>query len=393
MQKLLLKVFVKDYENTADPQVREAYGKLAGTVGIVSNTVVSVLKIAVGMIFSSISIMADGLNNLADASSSLITLIGFRMASKPADEDHPYGHARIEYITGLIVSFLIIMLGVETLKSSWAKIMEPEPLQFSMVAVGVLLMSIAVKLWQASFNMKMGNAIDSATLKATGADSRNDVISTTAVLISLLIGKFTGLQLDGYMGVLVALFIIWSGICLIKETSDPLLGLAPDPTLVKQIEERVVSHEGILGIHDLVVHDYGPGRVFASVHAEVDANGNLMESHDLIDNIEKEISSALKIELVVHMDPVDTQDPLTQIVKQQLTEVIGDIDDILNVHDVRVVPGYTHHNILFDIVVAAGAEKTDSQLKTMVMTRMKEYDPKYNTVIEIDRNYTGECHK
>ncbi|MBQ8589629.1 MAG: cation transporter [Firmicutes bacterium] len=393
MQKLLLKVFVKDYENTADPQVREAYGKLAGTVGIVSNTVVSVLKIAVGMIFSSISIMADGLNNLADASSSLITLIGFRMASKPADEDHPYGHARIEYITGLIVSFLIIMLGVETLKSSWAKIMEPEPLQFSMVAVGVLLMSIAVKLWQASFNMKMGNAIDSATLKATGADSRNDVISTTAVLISLLIGKFTGLQLDGYMGVLVALFIIWSGICLIKETSDPLLGLAPDPTLVKQIEERVVSHEGILGIHDLVVHDYGPGRVFASVHAEVDANGNLMESHDLIDNIEKEISSALKIELVVHMDPVDTQDPLTQIVKQQLTEVISDIDDILNVHDVRVVPGYTHHNILFDIVVAAGAEKTDSQLKTMVMTRMKEYDPKYNTVIEIDRNYTGECHK
>ncbi|MBR6501162.1 MAG: cation transporter, partial [Firmicutes bacterium] len=230
MQNILLKTFVKDYENTADPQVREAYGKLAGTVGIVSNTIVSALKIAVGLIFSSISIMADGLNNLADASSSLITLIGFRMASKPADEDHPYGHARIEYITGLIVSFLIIMLGVETLKSSADKIMNPEPLQFSMVAVAVLIVSIVVKLWQARFNMKMGEAIDSATLKATGADSRNDVISTTAVLISLLIGKFSGLQLDGYMGVLVALFIIWSGICLIKETSDPLLGLAPDPT-------------------------------------------------------------------------------------------------------------------------------------------------------------------
>lgn len=393
MHTLLLKLFVKDHENTADPQVREAYGKLAGTVGIISNTIVSVLKIAVGLIFSSISIMADGLNNLADASSSLITLIGFRMASKPADEDHPYGHARIEYITGLIVSFLIIMLGVETLKSSVGKIAEPEPLQFSMISVGILLASIVVKLWQASFNMKMGEAIDSATLKATGADSRNDVISTTAVLISLLIGKFTGVQLDGWMGLLVAMFIIWSGISLIKETSDPLLGLAPDPTLVKQIEERVIAHDGILGIHDLVVHDYGPGRVFASVHAEVDAHGNLMESHDLIDNIEKEISTALKIELVVHMDPVDTTDPLTQIVKQQLSEVIRDIDDILNVHDVRVVPGYTHHNILFDIVVAAGAEKTDSQLRTMVTARMKEFDPKYNLVIEIDRNYTGECHK
>ena len=392
MQNILLKTFVKDYENTTDPQVREAYGKLAGTVGIVSNTIVSALKIAVGLIFSSISIMADGLNNLADASSSLITLIGFRMASKPADEDHPYGHARIEYITGLIVSFLIIMLGVETLKSSADKIMNPEPLQFSMVAVAVLIVSIVVKLWQARFNMKMGEAIDSATLKATGADSRNDVISTTAVLISLLIGKFSGLQLDGYMGVLVALFIIWSGICLIKETSDPLLGLAPDPTLVKQLQERVMAYDGILGIHDLVVHDYGPGRIFASVHAEVDAHGNVMESHDLIDNIEKEVGKALKMELVIHMDPVDNKDPLTRIVKAQLVDVVADIDDIVGVHDVRVVPGYTHHNLLFDIVVAAGTTQTDSQLRNLVCGKMKQLDPKYNCVIEVDHNYAGDCH-
>jgi cation diffusion facilitator family transporter len=392
MQNILLKTFVKDYENTADPQVREAYGKLAGTVGIFSNTIVSALKIAVGLIFSSISIMADGLNNLADASSSLITLIGFRMASKPADEDHPYGHARIEYITGLIVSFLIIMLGVETLKSSADKIMNPEPLQFSMVAVAVLIVSIVVKLWQARFNMKMGEAIDSATLKATGADSRNDVISTTAVLISLLIGKFSGLQLDGYMGVLVALFIIWSGICLIKETSDPLLGLAPDPTLVKQLQERVMAYDGILGIHDLVVHDYGPGRIFASVHAEVDAHGNVMESHDLIDNIEKEVGKALKMELVIHMDPVDNKDPLTRIVKAQLVDVVADIDDIVGVHDVRVVPGYTHHNLLFDIVVAAGAKQTDSELRNLVNSKMKQLDSKYNCVIEVDHNYAGDCH-
>ena len=389
MQKLLVKCFIKNYQETGDPQVREAYGKLAGIVGIVSNAVICVMKIAVGLIFSSISILADGINNLADASSSLITLIGFRMAAKPADEDHPYGHARIEYITGLIVSFLIIMLGGQLLKSSAEKILHPDPLQFSILAVAVLVVSILIKLWQASFNMKMGEAIDSATLKATGADSRNDVISTSAVLASLLIGKATGYQLDGFMGVLVALFIVWSGISLIKETSDPLLGLAPDPAMVGQIEKRIMSHEGILGIHDLVVHDYGPGRVFASVHVEVDANENMMKSHDLVDNIEKDISQELHIHLVAHMDPVDTQDPLTQTVKQQLAEVIAGMTDIISAHDLRVVSGYTHHNLVFDIVVAPGCQKSDSQLKTMVTERLREYDPKYNTVIEVDRNYAG----
>lgn len=389
MQNFLVKKFIKDYDKTEDPQVREAYGKLAGVVGIVSNTAVSAMKIAVGLVFSSISILADGINNLTDASSSLITLIGFRMAAKPADEDHPYGHARIEYITGLIVSFLIIMLGGQMLKASVEKILHPDALQFSLLAVGVLVASILIKLWQARFNMKMGEAIDSATLKATGADSRNDVISTTAVLISLFIGKLTGYQLDGFMGVLVALFIVWSGISLIKETSDPLLGLAPDPTLVGEIQSRIMGHEGILGLHDLVVHDYGPGRVFASVHVEVDANENLMKSHDMVDNIEKEISSQLRIHLVAHMDPVDTKDPLTQTVKQQLKEIVEEIPEILSTHDLRVVSGYTHHNLVFDIVISPGCEKSDGQLKAMIAGRLKEYDPKYNAVIEVDRNYAG----
>jgi len=389
MHNFLVKRFIKDYEKTEEPQVREAYGKLAGIVGIVSNAVISAMKIAVGLLFSSIAILADGINNLTDASSSLITLIGFRMAAKPADEDHPYGHARIEYITGLIVSFLIIMLGGQMVKSSVEKIMHPEPLQFSLLAVGVLIASILIKLWQARFNMKMGEAIDSATLKATGADSRNDVISTAAVLVSLLIGKATGYQLDGFMGVLVALFIIWSGISLIKETSDPLLGLAPDPALVGEIEARIMSHEGILGIHDLVVHDYGPGRVFASVHIEVDANENVMKSHDLVDNIEKDISTELRIHLVAHMDPVDTKDPLTQTVKQQVAEIIETIPEILSAHDLRVVSGYTHHNLVFDIVVAPGCKTSDSQLKEIIERRLKEYDPKYNAVIEVDRNYAG----
>lgn len=389
MQNFLVKKFIKDYDKTEDPQVREAYGKLAGVVGIVSNTAVSAMKIAVGLVFSSISILADGINNLTDASSSLITLIGFRMAAKPADEDHPYGHARIEYITGLIVSFLIIMLGGQMLKASVEKILHPDALQFSLLAVGVLVVSILMKLWQARFNMKMGEAIDSATLKATGADSRNDVISTAAVLISLFIGKLTGYQLDGFMGVLVALFIVWSGISLIKETSDPLLGLAPDPTLVGEIQSRIMGHEGILGLHDLVVHDYGPGRVFASVHVEVDANENLMKSHDMVDNIEKEISSQLRIHLVAHMDPVDTKDPLTQTVKQQLKEIVEEIPEILSTHDLRVVSGYTHHNLVFDIVISPGCEKSDGQLKAMIAGRLKEYDPKYNAVIEVDRNYAG----
>lgn len=392
MQQFLLKTFVKNYEQTGDPQVREAYGKLAGIVGIVTNALICVLKIAVGLIFHSIAILADGINNLADASSSLITLIGFRMAAKPADEDHPYGHARIEYITGLIVSILIIILGLQLLSSSVQKTLHPEPLQFSLVAVAVLVFSILMKLWQARFNMKMGNAIDSSTLKATGADSRNDVISTSAVLLSLLVGKASGLQLDGPMGILVALFILWSGISLIKETSDPLLGLAPDSSLVESIQSRIIGQEGVLGIHDLVVHDYGPGRVFASVHVEVDVNKNILQSHDMVDNIEKNISKELHIHLVVHMDPVDTHDPLTQRVKQQLADILTDMPEVLGSHDLRVVTGYTHHNLIFDIVVAPSCKTGDSQLKENITQRLKELDPMYNTVIEVDRNYTGDVH-
>lgn len=390
MQKFLVRRFIRDYERTEEPQVREAYGKLAGAVGIVTNGLICAMKIAVGLLFGSISILADGINNLADASSSLITLVGFRMAAKPADEDHPYGHARIEYITGLIVSILIIVLGLQLLASSAEKTLHPEPLQFSLLSVAVLVISIATKLWQAGFNRKMGEAIDSAALKATGADSRNDVIATSAVLLSLLVGKAFGIQLDGPMGILVALFILWSGISLIKETSDPLLGLAPDAFLVESIQKRIMEHEGVLGIHDLVVHDYGPGRIFASVHVEVDANGNLMQSHDMIDNIEKSISEGLRLHLVVHMDPVDTQDPLTQKVKQQLNQVIAETPEILSAHDLRVVSGCTHHNLIFDIVAASGCQLSDGQLKAMVTAKLQEMDPMYNTVIEVDRNYAGD---
>lgn len=388
MRTLLIKTFVKDYENTKDPAVRESYGKLAGIVGILSNLLLCILKIGIGLIFRSIAILADGINNLADASSSIITLVGFRLASKPADEDHPYGHARIEYITGLIVSLVIIFLGFQLFMSSVDKIRNPEPLEFSILTVAVLILAILIKVWQALFNIKIGTLIHSATLKATGADSRNDVIATSAVLISLLVEKLTNLQLDGWMGAVVALFIIYSGIQLVKETSAPLLGQAPDPELVKSIHDRAVEFKGVLGIHDLIVHDYGPGRIFASIHVEVDADGDILASHDMIDNIERVLSRDLKIHLIVHMDPIDTKDPVLRRMKEDLQKIVDEMEDVQNFHDLRVVPGYSHTNFIFDIVISPECIKKETDLCKYIQGKVAEIDPKYCCVITVDHAYT-----
>lgn len=388
MRTLLIKTFVKDYENTKDPAVRESYGKLAGIVGILSNLLLCILKIGIGLIFKSIAILADGINNLADASSSIITLVGFRLASKPADEDHPYGHARIEYITGLIVSLVIIFLGFQLFMSSVDKIRNPEPLEFSILTVAVLILAILIKVWQALFNIKIGTLIHSATLKATGSDSRNDVIATSAVLISLLVEKLTNLQLDGWMGAVVALFIIYSGIQLVKETSAPLLGQAPDPELVKSIHDRAVEFEGVLGIHDLIVHDYGPGRIFASIHVEVDADGDILASHDMIDNIERVLSRDLKIHLTVHMDPIDTKDPVLRRMKEDLQKIVDEMEDVQNFHDLRVVPGYSHTNFIFDIVISPECIKKETGLCKYIQGKVAEIDPKYCCVITVDHAYT-----
>lgn len=315
MGNLLVKLFIKDHENTSDPAVREQYGKFAGIVGIVSNLILCTMKILIGLFSKSIAIVADGINNLADASSSIITLVGFKLASQPEDEDHPYGHARIEYLTGLFISIFIIVIGFSLLKTSVDKIINPEAMDFSNVTIIVLVIAIAIKLWQAMFNVSIGKKIKSVTLMATAADSRNDVISTSVVLISVLIGKFTGLVIDGYMGCLVALFIIWSGIQLVRETSSPLLGEAPDDELVASIVE-IASKEPIsMGMHDLIVHNYGPGKVFASMHVEVDAKGDIMEAHDAIDNLERKIKEELHIEFVIHMDPVVLDDPIINEMK------------------------------------------------------------------------------
>ncbi len=390
MTDFLCKRFVKNHENTKEPQVREGYGKLASVVGIISNAILCIAKILVGLISGSIAIIADGINNLADASSSVITLAGFKLSAMPEDEEHPYGHARIEYITGMIVSVLIVVVGVELIKSSIDKILHPEPLEFSWSIVIVLLLAILLKIWQAMFNIKVGKKINSVALTATGADSRNDVISTAAVLFSIIIGKMANIQIDGYMGVLVALFIIWSGIGLIKETSSPLLGEAPDPDLVAAISEMASDFDGVLGIHDLVVHNYGPGKIFASIHIEVDANGDLMESHDMVDNIERQLSKKLHIVLTAHMDPIKIDDPIVALMNEVTTKVTDSLDGISNVHDLRVVPGPTHTNIIFDVVVNPSCKLSNKEIHQTFTDTIKAIDENYFVVINFDKNYVNQ---
>ena len=388
MSTFLFKTFIKDYENTSDPVVRERYGNFTSIVGILSNIVLCAVKILIGVVANSIAIIADGFNNLADASSSVITLVGFKLAAAPEDEEHPYGHARIEYLTGLLVSAIIIILGFELLKTSFDKILHPEAADFSYVTLGVLVVAILIKLWQAGFYVAAGKRINSVALSAAGADSRNDVISTTAVLISALIAKFFDLQLDGIMGCLVALFIMWSGIQLVRETSSPLLGEAPDPELVDAIMDGINKHDGVIGIHDLMVHNYGPGRVFASVHIEIDADSDIMECHDMIDNIERDLSRDLKIHLVVHMDPVKLDDPLVNKMKEILSSELEPIEGVHGLHDLRVVPGPTHTNIIFDIVMSPKCEKSHAEIRELLVNRVAQEEGQYYLVITFDMAYT-----
>lgn len=387
MTELLLKAFVKNYKETDDPKVREACGKFAGIVGIVSNIILCLMKVIVGMFAGSIAIIADGINNLADASSSVITFIGFKLSSLPEDKEHPYGHARYEYLTGLLVSVLIIVVGVQLLRSSFDKVLNPEETVFSLVTVLVLVIAIVMKVWQAVFNIGLGKRINSMTLIATGTDSRNDVISTTVVLIALIITKITGFQLDGIMGCAVALFIIWSGITLVRDTVSPLLGEAPDEELVREIERRTWQFEGVLGIHDLIVHNYGPGKVFASMHVEIDACGDMMEAHDMIDNIERSISEALKIHIVIHMDPVITNDPELNHLKEVVTNIAALIPGVTNIHDFRMVKGPTHTNVIFDAIVCDNCKLDEDEIKTLIETELRKENPDYFVVITFDKAY------
>ena len=387
MTNFLFKTFIKNHEDIKNPKVRDDYGKFAGIVGIISNAILCVMKILIGLVSGSIAIVADGINNLADGASSIITFIGFKLASMPEDEEHPYGHARIEYLAGMAVSVMILMVGFELGKSSVDKIFNPTPLEFSWTVVIVLLVAIAIKVWQAVFNISTGKKINSLALIATGADSRNDVISTIVVLAGVLIGHFFNVQIDGILGLAVAAFIFWSGITLIKETISPLLGEAPDDEIVQQIHEMALKYDGVLGIHDLVVHNYGPGKVFASIHIEVDAAVDVMESHDMVDLIEKDIASSLNIVITAHMDPIDIKNPNREPLAHIIIKTIAETEGVLSYHDLRIVPGKTHTNVIFDLVLSPECRTCRNELKDLFAKKIAEYDPNYLCVIDFDINY------
>ena len=390
MTELLIRLFVRDYRNMDRPEVRERYGKFSGIVGIVSNLLLFVMKAVTGFVTGSISIVADAVNNLSDSASSVITLVGFKLSGKPADQEHPYGHARIEYISGLIVSFLILLLGVQLLQESAGKIFAPEEAAFSPVAVVVLVVSCLIKTWQCLFYRKVGRRISSPTIEATAADSRSDVFSTLAVLLGLVISRLTGFNLDGYMGVAVALLILWTGVKVVKETSDPLLGTAPAREVVDDIYRTILSYDGILGLHDLNVHMYGEGRTFASVHCEVDAHEDILASHDLVDNIERDFLKQKNILLVIHMDPIVVDDAPTNALREQVREVLRGISPEITMHDFRVVWGKTHSNVLFDVCVPFGFRYTDAALLDEIANGIYMLGKNYVPVVTVDHSYVPE---
>ena len=389
MVDFLIKNFIKDYENVQKPSVRTAYGKFSSLVGVFCNALLFAGKILVGTLSGSVAITADAFNNLSDASSSIISLLGFKLASKPADDDHPYGHGRYEYISGLTVSVLIMVIGVELFKSSFEKVLRPSPVEFSWLTAGVLLGSILLKLWMAYFNKNMGTKISSETLIATAADSRNDVITTSGVLLASLFSYFTNIDLDGYVGLAVALFILYSGFGLIKDTLNPLLGKAPDEELVRYIQEKILSYPGVLGTHDLMLHDYGPGRQFASVHVEMAAEEDVIVSHDVIDNIERDFLEKDRLNLIIHFDPIATKDTLTGSIRRWLSEEVKIIDPKLTIHDLRIVPGTTHTNLIFDCVAYNSLGITDGELKAAISALVKKSYPTYYCVITVDRSYAS----
>lgn len=392
MKKLLVKLFIKNYKETNDPIVRSKYGSLAGVVGIVVNLILFIIKVLAGAISGSIAIITDGINNLTDASSSIITLVGFKMSAKPADEDHPFGHQRIEYLTGVIVSFVILFIGIFLGIESFKKIINPEMPSPNFVIYIILVASIFGKLWLSIFNRKMGKDIDSFTLKATAQDSLNDCISTSVVLIvSIICHIFKDVSflsyLDGITGIGLSIMILVSGIKTLKETMDPLIGVMPTKEDVDSITDKVTSYEGVLGIHDLIIHNYGPNKRFASIHVEVDSKVDVMISHDLMDNIERDVRNELGIDLTVHMDPINIDDEETKELKEKVREIVRKVDESLRFHDFRVVKGITHTNILFDLEMPIKFKMTRTELRKYLTEAIKELDPTYMLVLQIDQMY------
>ena len=398
MIQLLIRTFIRDADNTTSRTVRTAYGNLACLVSVVCNLLLFAGKTAVGTLFGSVSITADGLNNLSDASSNIVSLIGFKLGSRPADSEHPYGHARYEYLAGLAVSVMILVIGVELFKESFAKTLDPTPVSFGWLTVVVLVASILVKLWMSHLNRTIGRRIDSDTLLATAADARNDVITTAAVLAATVLTKLSGFtRLDGLMGLGVAAFILYSGAALVRDTINPLLGAAPDPELVEHIEKKAMSYPGVLGVHDLMIHDYGPGSRLVSFHLEMDSKDDVMHSHDVIDRIERDLLVQDGLIATIHFDPVVTGDPHADELKAFLQQEIRKLEPLANIHDLRIVPGPTHTNVIFDCAVPA-EYMTDKQhrgvrLVSALRNSVQEKWPDHFCVIKLEPDYAPIHHE
>ena len=390
MTQFLIRCFIKRPDDVKDAAVRTAYGNLASLVGMACNILLCIGKLLAGTLFGSIAIMADALNNLSDASSNVVSLIGFRLAAKAPDAEHPYGHARYEYLAGLVVSVTILAIGLSLLKESALKVLHPTPVAFSWLSIGVLAASILVKLWLSGFNRAVGKKINSETLMATAADSRNDVLTTGAVLLSTILCSLTGYGIiDGIMGVGVAAFILWSGWGLVMDTLSPLLGESPSPELVEHIERTVMSYPGVLGVHDLMVHDYGPGHQFASLHVEFPAETDPLTAHDVIDNIENDFLKKDRLQVPIHYDPIVTADASVGVLRARLKEHARQLDPRLSIHDLRIVPGDSHTNVLFDLVFPAGYTGDIDQMLAKMCQFVKEQDPKYCCVVKVEQSYAS----
>ena len=392
MTEFLVRHFVKDYEEIEKVSVRTAYGVLASVVGIFCNVILFAVKWVVGFVLHSISVQADAFNNLSDAASSVVGLVGVKMAEKPADEDHPFGHGRIEYIAALVVAFLVMQVGFTFFKDSIGKIREPEQLKFQLVSIVILLLSICVKLWMSMFNRRLGKKIDSKVMLATATDAMGDVVTTSATIASLVFWRITGINIDGIVGLGVSLVVMWAGIGIARDTLEPLIGEAVDPEVYDQITAFVEKYDGIVGSHDLIVHNYGPGRSMASIHAEVPNDVDIEDSHEIIDRVERDAIRQLGIFLVIHMDPVETKDEQVLQVKQQVNQILEAIDPTVSIHDFRMVDGKEQINLIFDMVVPFEYDKKkQDELKEMLIKLLQVTDKRYQCVITMERSFVANA--
>lgn len=390
LSKLIIKTFIKDEDSISNEKTRTTYGIVAGVVGIIINALLFIIKLSVGLILGSIAVTADAFNNLSDAVSSIITILGFKLANMPADEEHPFGHGRFEYISAMIVSFMVILVGFQFIKSSVGRILAPTPVNFQIISFVLILVSILFKIWLSRFNGFIGKKINSSALKAASVDALGDVVTSSCVALSLISSEFITLPIDGYVGVLVSLMILYSGFCLVKDTLNPLLGEAPDPELVEDIKSSVLHYDHILGVHDLIIHNYGPGRIMASIHAEVPCNLSIITIHEIIDRAEKEISKKLKLYLVIHMDPINVDDKEVIATEHELLKILNNHPLIKSMHDFRIVGKGEIKNLIFDVVVDSNKKRklmSDEELKNDIKSKVKEKFPKYNCVITIDEDY------